>query len=88
MSAEEQPSNRQIYLDANASSRTRPEVNELIAELLADTNGNASSIHTHGRRARALIRNAAASLASSLELDSDARETRFLPQAEPKPATC
>ncbi|MCB0345499.1 MAG: aminotransferase class V-fold PLP-dependent enzyme [Bdellovibrionales bacterium] len=51
--------------DANASSRLRPQVREAVSEYLSvhgDCGANASSIHGHGRRARAALREARASL--------------------------
>lgn len=46
-----------IYLDHNAGAPMRPEVRDLMIELLATT-GNASSVHQHGRKARARIETA------------------------------
>lgn len=43
-----------IYLDYNAGAPLRPGVRETMIEVLNDT-GNASSVHTHGRRARGRI---------------------------------
>ena len=46
-----------IYLDHNAGAPLRPAVRESMIEVLNDT-GNASSVHTHGRRARGRIEEA------------------------------
>ncbi|MCV0427024.1 MAG: cysteine desulfurase [Roseibium sp.] len=46
-----------IYLDHNAGAPLRPGVRESMIEVLNDT-GNASSVHTHGRRARGRIEEA------------------------------
>jgi cysteine desulfurase len=41
-----------VYLDYNASGLVRPEVQDVMAQALADT-GNPSAVHAAGRRARA-----------------------------------
>ncbi len=46
-----------IYLDHNAGAPLRPAVRECMIEALGDT-GNASSVHAHGRKARARIEEA------------------------------
>eukprot|EP00903_Cladosiphon_okamuranus_P001556 g1554.t1 len=46
-----------IYLDHNAGAPLRPAVRESMIEALADA-GNASSVHTHGRKARGRIERA------------------------------
>ncbi len=45
---------QKIYLDHNATTTIRPEVIDLVAQIMADT-GNASSVHAHGRAARAAM---------------------------------
>ncbi len=42
----------QGYFDYNATTPTRPEVIEAMAEAMSEPLGNPSSMHTHGRRAR------------------------------------
>lgn len=49
-----------IYLDANSTSRLRPQVSKALGELLSEEvpTRNPSSVHGPGRRARALLRSA------------------------------
>jgi cysteine desulfurase len=47
-----------IYLDANATTPLAPEVFEAMRPYLVGTFGNASSIHYHGRQARAAVETA------------------------------
>ncbi|MEM9633137.1 MAG: cysteine desulfurase family protein [Pseudomonadota bacterium] len=51
-----------IYLDHNAGAPLRPSVRESMIEVLNDT-GNASSVHSHGRRARGRLEAARESVA-------------------------
>lgn len=46
-----------IYLDHNATTAIRPEIIDLMASVMAHV-GNASSVHTHGRKARAAVEKA------------------------------
>ncbi|HIF63169.1 MAG TPA: aminotransferase class V-fold PLP-dependent enzyme [Deltaproteobacteria bacterium] len=46
------------YFDFNAGCRMRPEVIDFVAELLGNDCGNPSSMHSPGRRARALLEEA------------------------------
>ena len=48
---------QRIYLDYNATAPTRPEVIELMCEIM-DTVGNASSVHEPGRQARQRVETA------------------------------
>lgn len=49
--------NSAIYLDHNATTTIRPEIIDLVAQIMAET-GNASSVHASGRQARAEIEKA------------------------------
>ena len=60
-----------IYLDYNASGLVRPEVQDVMAQALAD-NGNPSAVHAAGRRARARIENARAQVADLVGADPTA----------------
>ncbi|HEY8393999.1 MAG TPA: cysteine desulfurase family protein [Thermaerobacter sp.] len=46
---------RRVYLDYAATAPVRPEVRELMAEIMAETWGNPSSLHFAGRAARAVV---------------------------------
>ena len=48
---------QRIYLDYNATAPVRPEVIELMCEIM-DTVGNASSVHEQGRQARQRVETA------------------------------
>jgi len=58
-----------VYLDYNASALVRPEVQDAMAEALAD-NGNPSAVHAAGRRARARVETARARVADLVGADS------------------
>ena len=58
-----------VYLDYNASGLVRPEVQDVMAQALAD-NGNPSAVHAAGRRARARIETARAQVAELVGADS------------------
>lgn len=58
-----------VYLDYNASGLVRPEVQQAMAQALAD-NGNPSAIHAAGRRARARIETARAEVAALVGADA------------------
>jgi len=60
-----------VYLDYNASGLVRPEVQEVVAKVLAD-NGNPSAVHAAGRRARARIETARAQVAELVGADPTA----------------
>ncbi len=55
-----------IYLDHNATTPVRPEAAAAVAEALAQ-NGNASSVHRHGRLARRTIDDARESVAALVD---------------------
>ena len=55
-----------VYLDHNATTPLRPEVKELLAELLEHPPANASSLHASGRAARHLIDDARVRVAGAL----------------------
>lgn len=58
--------NNTIYLDHAATSPVAPEVIEVMTKAMAEESGNASSIHTVGRRARKALDEARASLAKKI----------------------
>ncbi|MEC8495543.1 MAG: aminotransferase class V-fold PLP-dependent enzyme, partial [Planctomycetota bacterium] len=60
-----------IHLDHNATTPLRPEVRELMLELLDQGLGNASSVHAAGRRSRAVIDDARERVAGALEVHED-----------------
>lgn len=60
-----------VYLDYNASALVRPEVQDAMAQALAD-NGNPSAVHAAGRRARARIETARAEVAALVGADASA----------------
>lgn len=60
-----------VYLDYNASSLVRPEVLEIMAQVLAD-GGNPNAVHALGRRARARIETARAQVAALVGVDATA----------------
>ncbi|MFS8639768.1 MAG: cysteine desulfurase [Symbiobacteriaceae bacterium] len=57
---------RRVYLDYAATSPVRPEVRELMAEVMADAWGNPSSLHYAGRAARAVVDRARSQVAALL----------------------
>ena len=57
---------RKTYLDHNATTPLAPEVRRAMAACLKKTHGNASSLHTAGRKARGMLDNARKSIASLL----------------------
>lgn len=60
-----------VYLDHNSTSPLRPEVRELLQELLARPLGNASSLHASGRAARDLVDRAREQTARALGVEED-----------------
>lgn len=60
-----------IHLDHNATTPLRPEVRELMLDLLDQGLGNASSVHATGRRSRAVIDEARERVAAALEVHED-----------------
>jgi cysteine desulfurase len=60
-----------LYLDHNSTTPMLPVVRERLLELLAQDLGNPSSVHTSGRRARALIDDARAQVAAALEVPEE-----------------
>lgn len=57
------------YLDANATSPLRPEARAALLEALDGSDGNASSVHRDGQRARAVVEEARAQVAALLGAD-------------------
>ncbi len=57
---------RQVYLDNNATTGLDPRVLEAMTPFFVDTFGNASSIHTHGQKARAAVEDARRQVADLL----------------------
>jgi cysteine desulfurase len=64
-----------IYLDHAATTPLRREALDAMLPLLTDNFGNASSVHAYGRRARAALDDARASIASNL--NAEPREIVF-----------
>src|ERR1017187_5990970 len=64
-----------IYFDNNATTAVDPLVAETVASVLSREFGNASSVHTEGRRARRLLEEARESVA--LLVHSDPRQIVF-----------
>jgi len=60
-----------VYLDYNASGLVRPEVREIMAEVLAE-GGNPNAVHAAGRRARARVETARARVAELIGADPTA----------------
>jgi cysteine desulfurase len=60
-----------VYLDYNASGLVRPEVLDLMAQVLAD-GGNPNAVHAFGRRARARVETARAQVADLVRADPTA----------------
>jgi cysteine desulfurase len=58
------------YLDANATSPLRAEARAALLALLDDPDGNASSVHRDGQRARAAVERGRAQVAALLGADS------------------
>ncbi|MBP7055668.1 MAG: cysteine desulfurase NifS [Candidatus Omnitrophica bacterium] len=61
---------RKVYLDNNATTRTRPEVVEAMLPFYTESYGNASSVHAFGRVARTAVDRARAQVASLLGASS------------------
>ena len=66
---------RIVYLDNNATTQLAPEVQKAVAEVEASVYGNASSMHTFGRRASALVEDARHNVANLI--DCDPKEITF-----------
>lgn len=60
---------RIVYLDNNATTQMAPEVLQAVCQAESSVYGNASSMHTFGRRAGALVEEARANVADLLECD-------------------
>ncbi|MDP3378600.1 MAG: aminotransferase class V-fold PLP-dependent enzyme, partial [Brevundimonas sp.] len=60
-----------VYLDYNASALIRPEVQVLVAQIMAE-GGNPNAVHARGRRARAHIETARARVADLVGADTSA----------------
>jgi cysteine desulfurase len=58
------------YFDYNATTPVHPEVVEAVARALADTFGNASSVHGFGQQAKAALDDARASVADLIGADA------------------
>ena len=61
---------RRIYLDHAATTPVDPRVAESMAAVFRDANGNPSSIHAEGRRARALVDEARDRVAAAIGADA------------------
>ena len=60
---------RRIYLDHAATTPVDPRVADAMAAVYRDANGNPSSIHAEGRRARALVDEARDRVAAAIDAD-------------------
>ena len=60
-----------VYLDHNSTTDLRPEVRELMLELLDARLGNASSVHESGRRARSVLDEARSRVAGALDVPEE-----------------
>lgn len=60
---------RIVYLDNNATTQMAPEVVQAVSKVEASVYGNASSMHTFGRRASALVEEARVSVADLIECE-------------------
>jgi cysteine desulfurase len=58
-----------IYLDYNATAPPLPEVVDTVARVLAEDFGNASSVHSFGQRAKAIVDDARSDVAALIEAD-------------------
>lgn len=61
---------RIVYLDNNATTQLAPEVQRAVADIEASVYGNASSMHTFGRRASALVEEARKNVADLIDCNS------------------
>ena len=61
---------RQVYLDHQASTPVLPEVCEAMRPYFTDVQGNASSMHAHGLRAREALAKARAQVAALIHAES------------------
>lgn len=62
---------RKTYLDHNATTPLAPEVRKVMAACLKKTHGNASSLHTAGRKARGILDQARTSVATLLKCEPE-----------------
>jgi cysteine desulfurase len=62
---------KRIYLDNNATTPIRPEVREELLRALSILAGNPSSLHSEGRRARALLEEARERVAQCLDAEPE-----------------
>lgn len=62
---------KRVYLDHNATTRMREEVRALLFEKMSELEGNPSSVHRAGRRARAALDDARARTAAALGAHED-----------------
>lgn len=60
-----------VYLDNNATTQMADEVVQAVAEVESSVYGNASSMHSFGRQAHALVEKARESVANMLDCDSE-----------------
>ena len=64
-------SEKEIYLDNNATTRPYPEVVDAMMEVLGKGFGNPSSAHSTGVRAKGFVENARKQIAALLGCDPD-----------------
>src|SRR5687768_18581975 len=58
-----------IYFDHNATTPLHPEVAALMSRLLTEEFGNASSVHTYGQRAKAVLDEARSQVAALIDAE-------------------
>lgn len=59
---------RQVYLDSAATTQMRPEVIQVMTDVMSNIYGNPSSTHSFGRDAKSLIENARKKIAAQLNV--------------------
>src|SRR5687768_3181993 len=58
-----------IYFDHNATTPVHPEVAALVSRLMTEAFGNASSVHTYGQRAKAVLDEARSQVAALIDAE-------------------
>lgn len=66
---------KRVYMDYSATTPMKPEIIELMTDMMKNNFGNASSIHSYGQEAKVLLQKAREQVASSI--GAEAREVFF-----------